>query len=162
MVLRVEHQLQCSGLAEGKYSTRGETADFVLVEPTTVQMLKAFRHRKPILVPHVKVKTTASTAKAELVAGSVTSHFVSMQLSKVTSPDVEQALSLVGVVGKLYLVSGLFYGFQGSCLRVFRVRLGCRTLCSDSSEDASVLGTLFLCFASFTNLAELVSDPQLF
>ena len=31
-----------------------------------------------------------------------------------------------------------------------------------SSEDASVRGTLFLCFASFTNLPELASDPQCF
>ena len=58
-------------LNEGKYVTRGETTDYVLVEPTTVQLLKTFRYfisrigaRCQIaFVPHAKVKTTASTAK---------------------------------------------------------------------------------------------------
>ena len=58
-------------LVEGKYVTRGETTDFVLVEPTTVQLLKTFRYFisriearfQSAFVPHVKVKTTASTAK---------------------------------------------------------------------------------------------------
>ena len=31
-------------LVEGKYVTRGESTDFVLVEPTTVQLLKTFRY----------------------------------------------------------------------------------------------------------------------
>ena len=31
-------------LVEGKYVIRGETADFSLVEPTVVQLMKTFRH----------------------------------------------------------------------------------------------------------------------
>ena len=58
-------------LVEGKYVTRGETTDFVLAEPATVQLLKTFRYFisriearfQSAFVPHVKVKTTASTAK---------------------------------------------------------------------------------------------------
>ena len=58
-------------LVEGKYVIRGETADFSLVEPTVVQLMKTFRHfisyienkLNGNIVAHVKLKSCTSAAR---------------------------------------------------------------------------------------------------